>query len=1261
MTTFKPVGDFFGVKTNKDAHQNYKLEKKEVEIATEADDPGVVGVKYYYPDPEDFKTLNLPIKRRPWIGYNPLTGKEKSGREAFDNAMYYAPKMINDYVKHWYIDQFPPNKSPFMQSSNNIHRTTRDVCGTLDLNLQPHQKFVGAQMSNLTDFGSLLLYHSLGSGKSASSIAIAESNKGTYTDQHGKSWLREGAEVPQDKNLNKLDSMYEAKSCHVTIVVPKQVLNQFVEEIRGQLEDDQVKSFSGSCVIYSEELEKHNPDPNKYIFYRQYYAAQMNERGEPIPRNLAQIQQLDKQITEQEKKIKHIQDQKRRLQEGGSPQSDTDNNHDEELRKLNEQNDDAINIRNGYVNNRNIQMNMLNQDIKKVYFIISHQTFLNRITRDVKGDEKEYVATEYILGRQYTPHDAKELPHPSCFHSKKAVVIIDEIHKLVSDGGSNFLRLYKTLNIFARDPLTGAARVKLILLTGTPIYDNAHEAAQIINLQRPRIPFPLARAKFEQLFIDPKTFKMKNKICFQYLMSGYISYSRGANPRGFPIRKNIIKTHIMNAQQCSNYIDALVSDVKRDKHDKKTDAQKIVAGLNKIFRLDTNDDPLKGLYTLSLQQCNIAYQLRDKRTRYSEDVDAFKYMKTVNMKKDDFEDVESEEEEEAMDNIEKGLKKKAKAHQRTKTAPRIELFNNFIASLSGSKESPLEELGNISTKFHWILNSILESTRRGNSGPIIVHSQWCYNGILPMAMVLQKIGWKHVLEFIHLSAEEIRDEVRSIRQRNPSFGLFSFWSPEALSYLNLKSEHADDYLKKMKLLFNSPANRDGEIIKAIFITVDEGVSLKRVSEIHVTAPWWNESRVEQIIGRGIRFCSHSDLPVERQAVDVYYHCSILPEFLTRSTNPTIESRFRDELKRSASFKSLNFLTAEQRVFIASRRKTNINHQFDTAMKETSIDYQLNTYANLIRMEETVNPLLKFYAHEKLFYNRSENKYYVLDTKTEQLYETTMNDSFVVNEVDKDGNIIQVCHPVWPPMSAVKLDEPVNIVKKWGDQYSLEKVDKYTSIIVTELFDNFNASSVAGMTFKELRQFAIRAGEEKEVWNYFEDRRIRKELMEILIASYGLSMGYGGTALLMTFYESILTESDEQQRILKNTGTKEILTDLQHIIEQLNIDHKQEMVNTIQYTKQHLPPVEKLNDVDLKSVKDRMRKIFFDAGAHNDELVEILKNDLIQKYGYTPQQVKSFNYQQVMNEVMIAKAKKAGITEHTKKTTLVTKKKANKKQ
>jgi hypothetical protein len=97
------------------------------------------------------------------------------------------------------------------------------------------------------------------------------------------------------------------------------------------------------------------------------------------------------------------------------------------------------------------------------------------------------------------------------------------------------------------------------------------------------------------------------------------------------------------------------------------------------------------------------------------------------------------------------------------------------------------------------------------------------------------------------------------------------------SYFIWKGKAREDLIPKAKKVFNSPENKDGKLLKIMFGTqaVMEGVDFKNVRQVHILDPWWNDSRVQQIIARSIRLCSHSSLPKSQRIVDVFIHLSTL--------------------------------------------------------------------------------------------------------------------------------------------------------------------------------------------------------------------------------------------------------------------------------------------------------------------------------------------------------------------------------------------------
>lgn len=53
----------------------------------------------------------------------------------------------------------------------------------------------------------------------------------------------------------------------------------------------------------------------------------------------------------------------------------------------------------------------------------------------------------------------------------------------------------------------------------------------------------------------------------------------------------------------------------------------------------------------------------------------------------------------------------------------------------------------------------------------------------------------------------------------------------------------------------------------------EGLDLKNTTQMHVLQPWWNEEKINQVIGRAVRYKSHTG---PRRHVDVFRYCAVFP-------------------------------------------------------------------------------------------------------------------------------------------------------------------------------------------------------------------------------------------------------------------------------------------------------------------------------------------------------------------------------------------------
>ena len=68
-------------------------------------------------------------------------------------------------------------------------------------------------------------------------------------------------------------------------------------------------------------------------------------------------------------------------------------------------------------------------------------------------------------------------------------------------------------------------------------------------------------------------------------------------------------------------------------------------------------------------------------------------------------------------------------------------------------------------------------------------------------------------------------------------------------------------------------NKEGKLIKVVIVTLagSEGIDLKCIRQVHIIDPWYNIFRIEQLIGRAVRTCSHKTLPFKKRNVQIFLY------------------------------------------------------------------------------------------------------------------------------------------------------------------------------------------------------------------------------------------------------------------------------------------------------------------------------------------------------------------------------------------------------
>jgi hypothetical protein len=131
----------------------------------------------------------------------------------------------------------------------------------------------------------------------------------------------------------------------------------------------------------------------------------------------------------------------------------------------------------------------------------------------------------------------------------------------------------------------------------------------------------------------------------------------------------------------------------------------------------------------------------------------------------------------------------------------------------------------------------------------------------------------------------------------------------------------------------APNNNLGEIIKIFMITASgaEGLDLKNTRYVHIMEPFWNFVRVEQVIGRAVRICSHKNLPEELKNVEAFVYLSVF------SPDQLKDNKKSEVLVRDMGSIIKKPLTTDEYLYEMSMRKEKAISQLIQTIKETSID------------------------------------------------------------------------------------------------------------------------------------------------------------------------------------------------------------------------------------------------------------------------------------------------------------------------------------
>jgi hypothetical protein len=198
------------------------------------------------------------------------------------------------------------------------------------------------------------------------------------------------------------------------------------------------------------------------------------------------------------------------------------------------------------------------------------------------------------------------------------------------------------------------------------------------------------------------------------------------------------------------------------------------------------------------------------------------------------------------------------------------------------------EIGKYSSKIKNICDYIYnKDTGKVSEGIILIYSSYIDAGIIPVALVLEEMGFTRYGE---KSSQLFKDRpvpAVDVRTMKPPVSKKDF---KPARYVMITgdtrispSNDADvKAITNNDNLFEKDENGNiidvsGEIIKVVLISQagSEGLDFKGIRQVHILEPWYNVNRQEQIIGRAVRNFSHKDLPFSKRNVQIFLYGTIL--------------------------------------------------------------------------------------------------------------------------------------------------------------------------------------------------------------------------------------------------------------------------------------------------------------------------------------------------------------------------------------------------
>lgn len=419
--------------------------------------------------------------------------------------------------------------------------------------------------------------------------------------------------------------------------------------------------------------------------------------------------------------------------------------------------------------------------------------------------------------------------------------------------------------------------------------------------------------EFEKTFLDG--LNIKNPLLFQRRIQGLVSYFKGADERLLPRRvddESMLEKVEMSSEQFNSYLQVRWDELKRD------------AQRRQRRRMD---DDMGSFRVNSRLACNYAIPP----------------------------DLKKENEEAA---TEDGVPEKEKILARLREAPDRYLSERALATFSPKMLKILKNMqASLGEQGRWN-NQFLYSQYKSLEGIGVFTAVLDANGWQPYRIVQDDTGqWiedpsmdpaKPAYALFTggegMVSTEVKSDFSTVRRDAIKR---SATNSEVREYM--RQIFNNNYEDSMPASLKASVEGRGSRLLCLMMASSagaEGITLANVRHVHIMEPHWTPSRHDQVIGRAIRICSHAKLPMAERTVKVSFYLSVFTESQTKSTegaNNVVPIRRADTgLKRYEGDPPVEaFMSTDEYLYNVTYEKDKINGRISILLKQSAVDCEVH--------------------------------------------------------------------------------------------------------------------------------------------------------------------------------------------------------------------------------------------------------------------------------------------------------------------------------